>query len=88
MLAHRAATYMANHLCHTWLVDSDWFRAWPPPRVQCGNSDLLHAGEEPSTGIVAGITPGQTTLVTCVEDTRLEFQVSPEELAFTCMIGS
>ena len=35
----------------------------------------LHAGEEPFTGIVAGITPGVTTLVTCVEDDRLEFQV-------------
>ena len=34
-------------------------------------------GEEPFTGIVAGITPGVTTLVTCVEDDRLEFQVDP-----------
>lgn len=33
------------------------------------------AGEEPFMGIVAGITPGPTTLVTCVEDERLEFQV-------------
>ena len=55
-----------------------------------GKSALLHAslhhfligqivykGEEPATGIVAGITtnPGGTTLVTCVEDERLEFQV-------------
>lgn len=31
-------------------------------------------GEEPFMGIVAGITPGPTTLVTCVEDERLEFQ--------------
>lgn len=31
-------------------------------------------GEEPHTGIVAGITPGPTTLVTAVEDERLEFQ--------------
>lgn len=27
-------------------------------------------------GIVAGITPGPTTLVSCVEDERLEFQAS------------
>jgi hypothetical protein len=35
------------------------------------------AGEEPASGIVAGITtnPGGATLVTCVEDERLEFQV-------------
>ena len=32
------------------------------------------AGEEPHTGIVAGITPGPITLVTTVEDERLEFQ--------------
>eukprot|EP00887_Chlorella_sp_A99_P004083 scaffold23.g4083.t1 len=31
-------------------------------------------GEEPHTGIVAGITPGAPTLVTAVEDERLEFQ--------------
>jgi ubiquitin-activating enzyme E1 len=31
-------------------------------------------GEEPHTGIVAGITPGNPTLVTTVEDERLEFQ--------------
>lgn len=36
---------------------------------------FLDAGEEPFMGIVAGITPGPTTLVTCVEDERLEFQV-------------
>ncbi len=34
------------------------------------------AGEEPVTGIVAGVTqsPG-TTIISCVEDERLEFQV-------------
>lgn len=32
------------------------------------------AGEDPHTGIVAGITPGNPTLVTTVEDERLEFQ--------------
>lgn len=31
-------------------------------------------GEEPRTGIVAGITQGSTTLVTSVEDDRLEFE--------------
>jgi hypothetical protein len=34
----------------------------------------LPAGEEPHTGIIAGITPGNPTLVTTVEDERLEFQ--------------
>lgn len=33
------------------------------------------AGEEPHSGIVAGITGGSLTIVTCVEDERLEFQV-------------
>jgi ubiquitin-activating enzyme E1 len=31
-------------------------------------------GEQPHTGIVAGITPGNPTLVTTVEDERLEFE--------------
>ena len=31
-------------------------------------------GEEPHTGIIAGITPGITTLVSTVEDDRLEFE--------------
>jgi len=31
-------------------------------------------GEDPHTGIVAGITPGPVTLVTTIEDDRLEFQ--------------
>ena len=31
-------------------------------------------GEEPHSGIVAGITPGTSTLVTTIEDERLEFQ--------------
>ena len=31
-------------------------------------------GEQPHSGIVAGITPGATTLVTSVEDDRLEFE--------------
>ena len=40
------------------------------------------AGENPATGIVAGITcnPGGSTLVTCVEDERLEFQVSTQKV--------
>ena len=32
------------------------------------------AGEEAHSGIVAGITGGSPTIVTCVEDERLEFQ--------------
>ena len=38
----------------------------------------MSAGEDPATGILAGITcnPGGSTLITCVEDERLEFQVS------------
>jgi hypothetical protein len=35
---------------------------------------LYPPGEEPHAGIVAGITPGNPTLVTTVEDERLEFQ--------------
>lgn len=31
-------------------------------------------GEQPFTGIVAAITPGNPTLVSCVEDERLQFQ--------------
>ena len=31
-------------------------------------------GEQPHSGIVAGITPGTTTLITSVEDDRLEFE--------------
>lgn len=34
------------------------------------------AGEEPVTGIVAGVTQSEsTTIISCVEDERLEFQV-------------
>ena len=36
---------------------------------------LQLAGEEPQTGIIAGIAPGKATLITCVEDDRLGFQV-------------
>jgi ubiquitin-activating enzyme E1 len=31
-------------------------------------------GEEPASGIIASITPGNPTLVTCVDDERMEFQ--------------
>ncbi|DBB17709.1 TPA: NEDD8-activating protein uba3 [Trebouxia sp. C0006] len=31
-------------------------------------------GEEPATGIVASIIPGNPTLITCVDDERMEFQ--------------
>lgn len=45
------------------------------PRPTCRAPPALPpAGEEPHTGIVAGITPGNPTLVTTVEDERLEFQ--------------
>ncbi|CAL5220461.1 g2482 [Coccomyxa viridis] len=45
-------------------------------------------GEDPATGIVAGITcnPGGSTLVTCVEDERLEFQ-DGMEVTFSEVVG-
>ncbi|PRW20689.1 Ubiquitin-activating enzyme E1 2 isoform A [Chlorella sorokiniana] len=43
-------------------------------------------GEEPHSGIVAGITPGNPTLVTTVEDERLEFQ-DGEEVTFSEVVG-
>ncbi|PSC67218.1 Ubiquitin-activating enzyme E1 2 [Micractinium conductrix] len=43
-------------------------------------------GEEPHTGIIAGITPGNPTLVTTVEDERLEFQ-DGEEVTFNEVVG-
>ncbi|KAL4450533.1 hypothetical protein ABPG77_000889, partial [Micractinium sp. CCAP 211/92] len=43
-------------------------------------------GEEPHTGIIAGITPGNPTLVTTVEDERLEFQ-DGEEVIFSEIVG-
>lgn len=36
---------------------------------------LIHAGEEPHSGIVASISSDNPALVTCVDDERLEFQV-------------
>ena len=50
-----------------------------PSVTGCHAHTMAHvcaAGEEPAAGIVAGITtnPGGATLVTCVEDERLEFQ--------------
>ena len=38
------------------------------------------AGEEPHTGIIAGITDGIPSVVTCVEDERLQFQVCLREI--------
>ena len=35
------------------------------------------AGEEPHTGIIAAITDSKPSVVTCVEDERLQFQVLP-----------
>jgi ubiquitin-activating enzyme E1 len=43
-------------------------------------------GEQPHTAIVAGITPGNSTLVTAVEDERLEFQ-DGELVTFSEIIG-
>ena len=43
-------------------------------------------GEEPHTGIVAGISPGNPTLVTTVEDERLEFQEG-ELVTFLEVVG-
>ena len=45
-----------------------------PARLLPLRPSLNPVGEEPHTGIVAGITPGNPTLVTTVEDERLEFQ--------------
>lgn len=45
-------------------------RIWPLTTCKC------IAGEEPATGIVASITPGNPTLVTCVDDERMDFQAS------------
>ena len=55
------------------------------PRQGVLTTELFSAGEDPATGIVAGVTcnPGGSTLVTCVEDERLEFQVSHLCLAMT-----
>ncbi len=37
---------------------------------------MTHTGEQPHTGIVASITTDDTTtLITCVDDERLEFNV-------------
>ena len=38
----------------------------------------IDTGEDPFMGIVAGIIPGLTTLVSCVEDERLDFQASTD----------
>ncbi|KAH7624317.1 hypothetical protein Ndes2526B_g00502 [Nannochloris sp. 'desiccata'] len=43
-------------------------------------------GEEPHTGIIAGISPGNPTLVTTVEDERLEFQ-DGEYVTFGEVVG-
>eukprot|EP00890_Picochlorum_soloecismus_P002580 jgi/Picsp_1/3322/NSC_06161-R1_ubiquitin-activating enzyme e1 len=43
-------------------------------------------GEEPHTGIIAGITPGTTTLVSTVEDDRLEFECG-ELVSFSEVYG-
>jgi hypothetical protein len=45
-----------------------------PPHHPFIGLPFLQSGEEPHAGIVAGITPGNPTLVTAVEDERLEFQ--------------
>ena len=35
----------------------------------------VSAGEEPATGIIASIIPGSPTIITCVDDERMDFQV-------------
>ena len=42
---------------------------------------ISRAGEEPHTGIIAGITDTHPTVVTCVEDERLQFQVRSIDIA-------
>lgn len=37
------------------------------------------AGEQPRQGIIAQITPGESSLVTFVDDERVEFQVRGEK---------
>lgn len=46
-----------------------------PPHTLTRVLTLALTGEEPHTGIVAGVVSGHPALVTCVEDERLEFQV-------------
>lgn len=41
------------------------------------------AGEEPHSGIVASISSDNPALVTCVDDERLEFQVSSSSSTLT-----
>ena len=43
------------------------------------------AGEQPTTAIIASITPGNPTLVTCVDDERLELEVGIPTL-FVCRV--
>ena len=40
---------------------------------------LVIAGEEAASAIIASITPGSPTLVTCVDDERMDFQASLSE---------
>ena len=46
------------------------------------------AGEEPATGIIASITNGNPSLVTCVDDERLALEVctSPALCILVCSL--
>ena len=47
------------------------------------------AGEQPMTAIIASITPGNPTLVTCVDDERLELEVGILTLLYSlCWVKS
>lgn len=64
-----------------------WEEAGEP--IQCKVMNIfsfVNAGEEPHSAIVASIVPGNPTLVTFVDDERLEFQVSTTALSF-CPVG-
>lgn len=44
------------------------------------------AGEEPATGIIASITNGSPSLVTCVDDERLELEVPDTRIRHICIV--
>lgn len=41
------------------------------------DSVQMISGEEAATAIIASILPGNPTLVTCVDDERMDFQARP-----------
>lgn len=46
---------------------------------------MTASGEEAATAIIASIIPGQPTLVTCVDDERMDFQASLLCLVHSCI---